>query len=149
LGLKKNQMGRGGKRPGAGRKRGGQGDPKKALAKAADRNAAELAIAIAGDVKALGKDRLTELDNMAMQLVKVFAPKKDELGNVHWEPGDEARSIAARQWLANMPRPAPRLRVRSMPLSPWPTRGRSARMVQPDNLSSGFFWGGASGKRAW
>ena len=25
----------------------------------------------------------------------------------------------------------------------------SARMVQPDNLSSGFFWGGASGKRAW
>jgi hypothetical protein len=28
---------------------------------------------------------------MAMQLVKVFASKKDELGNVHWEPGDEAR----------------------------------------------------------
>src|SRR5262245_5248178 len=25
----------------------------------------------------------------------------------------------------------------------------SARMVQPYNLSSGFFWGGASGKRAW
>jgi hypothetical protein len=25
----------------------------------------------------------------------------------------------------------------------------SARMVQPDNLSSGFFWGGASGKRAF
>ena len=23
------------------------------------------------------------------------------------------------------------------------------RMAQPDNLSSGFFWGGASGKRAW
>ena len=25
----------------------------------------------------------------------------------------------------------------------------NARMAQPDNLSSGFFWGGASGKRAW
>src|SRR5262249_13634088 len=25
----------------------------------------------------------------------------------------------------------------------------SARMVQPDYLSSGFFWGGSSGKRAW
>jgi hypothetical protein len=69
-------MARGGKRLGAGRKRGGQDDPKKALAKAADRIAAELAIAIAGDITALGKDRLTELDNMAMQLVKVFAPKE-------------------------------------------------------------------------
>src|SRR5262249_33352041 len=84
-------MAHGGKRPGAGRKAGGSDDPRKALVKAADRIAAELAIAITGDVKALGKDRLTELDNMAMQLVKVFAPKKDDLGNVHWEPGDEAR----------------------------------------------------------
>ena len=55
--LKKIKMAHGGKRPGAGRKRGGQDDPKKALVKAADRIAAELAIAITGDIAALGKDR--------------------------------------------------------------------------------------------
>ena len=89
--LKKIKMAHGGKRPGAGRKRGSQDDPKRALVKAVDRIAAELAIAITGDVKALGRERLIELDNMAMQLVKLFAPKKDAQGNVHWGAGDEAR----------------------------------------------------------
>ena len=107
-------MARGGKRLGAGRKRGGQNDPGKALVKAADKIAAELAIAITGDVAALGKDRLTELDNMAMQLVKLFAPKKDEHGSVHWGPGDEARfyravAMAGKYAEARAPYESPRL----------------------------------------
>ena len=48
-------MGHGGKRPGAGRKQGSKNDPKKALVKATNRIAAELAIAITGDITALGK----------------------------------------------------------------------------------------------
>ena len=51
-------MAHGGKRPGAGRKRGGQDDPQKALVKATDRIVAELAIAITGDITALGKEGL-------------------------------------------------------------------------------------------
>jgi hypothetical protein len=108
-------MAHGGKRPGAGRKRGGQNDPRKALVKAADKIAAELAIAITGDVAALGKDRLTELDNMAVQMMKLFAPRKDEEGNAYWlNPGDEARfmsflKIAGKYAEARAPYESPRL----------------------------------------
>ena len=97
-------MAHGGKRPGAGRKRGSKSDPKKALVKATNRSVAELAIAITGDIKALGKDRLAELDNMAMQLVQVFAPKKDAQGNIHWGEGDEARFYRCVATLAIMRR---------------------------------------------
>ena len=108
-------MAHGGKRSGSGRKRGGQNDPGKALVKAADKIAAELAIAITGDVEALGKDRLTELDNMAVQLVKLFAPRKDGDGNAYWlNPGDEARfyravAMAGKYAEARAPYESPRL----------------------------------------
>ena len=97
-----------------GRKRGSKNDPQKALIKATDRLVAELAIAITGDIKALGKDRLAELDNMAMQLVQVFAPKKDAQGNIHWGEGDEARfyrcvAMAGKYAEARAPYESPRL----------------------------------------
>ena len=60
-------MAHGGKRPGAGRKKGSKSDPKKALVKATNRIVAELAIAITGDITALGKDRLAELEHGARQ----------------------------------------------------------------------------------
>src|SRR6516225_3949157 len=87
-------MASGGKRAGAGRKPGSRPDPGKMLVKAADRLVAELAIAITGDIKALGKDRLTELDNVAMQLMKLFAPKRYGEGNAYWSEGDEVRGAA-------------------------------------------------------
>ena len=107
-------MAHGGKRPGAGRKKGSKSDPKKALVKATNRIVAELAIAITGDITALGKDRLAELDNMAMQLVQVFAPKKDAQGNIHWGEGDEARfyrcvAMAGKYAEARAPYESPRL----------------------------------------
>ena len=51
---------------------------------------------------------------MAMQLVKLFSPKKDEHGNVHWGPGDEARfyravAMAGKYAEARAPYESPRL----------------------------------------
>jgi len=47
----------------------------------------------AGDrITALGKDRLTEIDDWAYKLAKRFAPREDKNGDPYWKnPGDEAR----------------------------------------------------------
>ena len=52
--------------------------------------------------------------NMAMQLVQVFAPKKDAQGNIHWGEGDEARfyrcvAMAGKYAEARAPYESPRL----------------------------------------
>src|SRR5215469_7904324 len=43
-------------------------------------------------ITALGKDRLTEIDDWAYKAAKRFAPREDKDGDPYWKnPGDEAR----------------------------------------------------------
>jgi len=43
-------------------------------------------------ITALGKDRLTEIDDWAYKAAKRFAPREDKNGDPYWKnPGDEAR----------------------------------------------------------
>src|SRR5262249_59954108 len=61
-------------------------------------------------------------------------PAQGPLANPHLRADARGRDGGVRQKLA-----------KGVKIFPWAARA----WVQPDNLSSGFFWGGASGIRAW